>query len=84
MDKNIKQYKFGHAAHVLYDFVWHDFADVYIEKSKKQKNEKVLLYVLLETLKILHPFTPFITEEIYQTLPLKKKTMLLVEHWPKI
>ena len=82
VDVHIAKYQFGHATHVLYDFVWHDFADVYIEKSKEQKNEKVLLYVLLTTLKLLHPFTPFITEEIYQNLPLKKKSMLLVENWP--
>ncbi|MFY9457463.1 MAG: class I tRNA ligase family protein, partial [Candidatus Spechtbacterales bacterium] len=84
VDKNIEKYKFGQAAHALYDFVWHDFADVYIEKSKKQKNEKVLVFVLVETLKLLHPFIPFITEEIYQTLPLKKKSMLLVEYWPSL
>jgi valyl-tRNA synthetase len=81
-NKDIDNYRFGHAAHALYDFVWHDFADVYIEASKARKNEKLLLYVLLETLKLLHPFIPFITEEIYQTLPLEKKTMLLVEKWP--
>ena len=79
----IENYEFGQAAHVLYDFVWHDFADVYIEKSKKQKNEQVLLYVLVEALKLLHPFVPFITEEIYQTLPIENKTMLLIEKWPK-
>ncbi len=83
VDKYIESYQFGHAAHTLYDFVWHDFADVYIEQTKKQKNEEVLLYVLAETLKLLHPFIPFITEKIYQNLPLRKKTMLLVEKWPK-
>ena len=83
VDKHIEKYQFGHAAHALYDFVWHDFADTYIEASKKQKNEKVLLHVLVETLKLLHPFIPFITEEIYQNLPIKKKPMLMVENWPK-
>ncbi len=82
--KNIEEYQFGHAAHALYDFVWHDFADTYIEESKREKNERVLLHVLGETLKLLHPFIPFITEEIYQTLPRKKKSMLLlIEKWPK-
>ncbi|MBI1888861.1 MAG: valine--tRNA ligase, partial [Candidatus Spechtbacteria bacterium] len=63
-DRYIEQYEFGHAAHALYDFVWHDFADIYIEKSKKQMQEaksrkdadgtrKILLYVLSETLKLL-------------------------------
>jgi valyl-tRNA synthetase len=83
VDKYIENYQFGHATHTLYDFVWHDFADAYIEASKNKKNETVLLYTLVETLKLLHPFIPFITEKIYQTLPLEKKTMLLVENWPK-
>ncbi len=83
VNKNTEKYRFGHAAHALYNFVWHDFADTYIEASKKQKNEKVLLYVLTETLKLLHPFVPFITEEIYQNLPIKKRSMLMVENWPK-
>jgi len=94
VSRDIDLYRFGHAAHTLYDFVWHDFADVYIEKSKKQianaKNQKeseatqhILAFVLTNTLKLLHPFIPFITEEIYQTLPLKEKTMLMVEKWPK-
>jgi len=83
VDKHIEEYKFGHAAHVLYDFVWHDFADIYLEESKKKLNPEVLLYVLTETLKLLHPFVPFITEEIYQSLPLTGKTTLIIESWPK-
>lgn len=82
VDTYIENYQFGQAAHALYNFVWHDFADVYIEENKKQKDAGVLLYVLTETLKLLHPFIPFITEEIYQTLPLKKKLLLLIERWP--
>ena len=94
VDEDIEKYRFGHATHTLYDFVWHNFADIYIEKSKTQINnpknkgsaentKKILLHVLLESLKLLHPFIPFITEEIYQTLPLKKKTHLIIERWPK-
>jgi len=82
VNNDLDKYRFGHAAHALYDFVWHDLADIYVEASKNEKNEKVLVYVLTETLKLLHPFIPFITEEIYQSLPLKKKTMLLIENWP--
>ena len=82
VSKDIQVYKFGHAAHTLYDFIWHDFADVYIEESKKQKNEKILFYTLVQSLKLLHPFIPFITEEIYQSLPIDKKSMLMIEHWP--
>ncbi|MBU4204571.1 valine--tRNA ligase, partial [Patescibacteria group bacterium] len=85
--KDIKAFNFGKAAHKLYDFFWHDFCDVYIEKFKTQssgaKSQKVILYTLLTSLKLLHPFIPFITEEIYQQLPVKnRKKSLMVEKWP--
>ena len=89
VSKNIDNFQFGKAARAIYDFFWHDFCDVYIEKSKLQKDkkttQKILLYVLLNSLKLLHPFIPFITEEIYQKLPLKKKKKcLMIENWPQI
>jgi len=84
---DLENLKFGRAIHILYDFFWHDFCDVYIEKTKsgaKKETKKVLLYVLLSSLKLLHPFIPFITEEIYQGLPIKnKKECLMIEDWPK-
>ncbi len=86
LDRQLGAYQFGQAAHTLYDFFWHDFCDVYIEKVKtRQDKEKpqVLLYVLASSLKMLHPFMPFVTEEIYSFLPLKEKKMLIVEEWPK-
>lgn len=87
VDKDLENYLFGKAARTLYDFFWHDFCDKYIEESKVQQSgdkDGELLYVLLTLLKLLHPFTPFITEEIYQKLPLKnKKESLMVENWPK-
>ncbi len=98
VDTDLENFQFGKAAHTLYDFFWHNFCDVYIEKAKKQlalhrtssgagddkKTKKILLYVLLNSLKLLHPFIPFITEEIYQKLPIKtKKKCLMVEEWPK-
>jgi len=74
VNKDLENYEFGKAAHVLYDFFWHDFCDIYIEKSKAQEDkgntQKILLYVLATSLKLLHPFIPFITEEIYQKLPI--------------
>ena len=87
INTNLERFQFGRAAHVLYNFFWHDFCDVYIEKSKFQKDKKntqeILLYLLLTSLKLLHPFIPFITEEIYQKLPLKdKKGCLMIEKWP--
>ena len=87
VNKDLENFRFGQAVHKLYDFFWHDFCDEYIEQAKsqikKENTKKVLLYVLLTSLKLFHPFIPFITEEIYQKLPLKdKKKCLMVEKWP--
>jgi valyl-tRNA synthetase len=87
VNKDLEKFQFGKATHALYDFFWHDFCDIYIEKSKKRNDKEageILLYVLLASLKLLHPFIPFITEEIYQKLPMKKKKKcLMIENWPK-
>jgi valyl-tRNA synthetase len=87
VNKDLESFQFGKAAHALYSFFWHDFCDIYIEKSKSSKgksSKKTLIYVLLTSLKLLHPFVPFITEEIYQKLPIRdKKKCLMVENWPK-
>ncbi|OGN10916.1 MAG: hypothetical protein A3C69_02445, partial [Candidatus Yanofskybacteria bacterium RIFCSPHIGHO2_02_FULL_43_12] len=83
--KNIEKYKFGEAAHELYDFIWHEFADKYIEETKDkddQETKNALAYLLLTCLKLLHPFMPFITEEVYSKLPIKDKGLLIVEKWP--
>jgi len=94
VDKNLENFRFGRASHELYDFFWHEFCDKYIESAKlkiqnaknrkeKEGTIKILLRVLLASLKLLHPFIPFLTEEIYQKLPIKKKMeCLLVEEWP--
>jgi valyl-tRNA synthetase len=83
--RNIEQYNFGEAAHILYDFVWHDFADKYIEETKDKDDavtKMTLMHLLVNSLKLLHPFMPFVTEEIYSKLPFKNKNLLLVEDWP--
>ncbi len=89
--KDMDNFRFHQASYTLYHFFWHNFCDKYIEQSKKQlENPKlrtqtlnILLYVLLYSLKLLHPFMPFITEEIYQKLPIKnKKKCLMIERWP--
>ena len=88
VNRDLENYQFGRAAHTLYDFFWHDFCDKFIEEFKNQKagrpeGRKLLLYVLLTSLKLLHPFIPFITEEIYQQLPIEnKKKCLMIEGWP--
>ena len=83
VEKNIENFEFGQALHKIYDFFWHDFCDVYIEKFKSQepraKSQEFLFYVLLESLKILHPFMPFVTEAIYQKVkPKGSEKMLLI------
>jgi len=84
--KDIENYKFGQATHNLYEFIWHEFADKYIEESKNKddkKTKETLAYLLLNLLKLMHPFMPFITEEIYRQLPIKdKKKCLMIEEWP--
>jgi len=86
VDRYLDDFEFGKATHAIYDFFWHDFCDNYIEVSKKQNDEKtkkILLFVILNSLKILHPFMPFITEEIYQNMPIKnKKKSIMIEEWP--
>jgi len=82
VDNDLESFRFGPASRKLYNFFWHDFCDIYIEKTKSQEDKKntqrILLYVLLTSLKILHPFVPFITEEIYQKLPIKDKKKCLM------
>ncbi len=88
--KNLEKYNFSQATESIYNFFWHEFCDKYIEKSKPQlKDEKlslstqyILWYVLSTSLKLLHPYIPFITEEIWQNLPQEEK-MLMVASWPK-
>ena len=80
----IEIYRFGQAAETIYEFFWHKFCDVYIEKVKTRQEEAqpVLLSVLSTSLSLLHPFMPFITEELWSKLPSKNKP-LIVSLWPK-
>ena len=88
---NLDKYELGIAAQKIYDFIWDTYCDWYIELTKPRLNgedakakkgaERVLLYVLTEVLKLLHPFMPFITEEIYQALPHSGEA-LIIEDWP--
>jgi len=82
--KQIEAYRFGQASELLYDFFWHTFCDKYIEMSKKRRVEAqaTLLYVLQTSLKLLHPFMPFITEEIWQKLPNQKES-IMISSWSK-
>ncbi len=85
VDQDLSRYRFGQAAHTAHNFFWRHFCDQYIEASKKQEGEEskqVLACVLTNSLKMLHPFMPFVTEAIYQKLPFKKEMFLMVEKWP--
>jgi len=77
----IEQYQFSTAGQTLYDFVWHDVADWYLEWSKIEPNPAVLMEVIRTTMKLLHPFMPFITERIWGELGAEE--LLLVAPWPK-
>ncbi|MBI4054343.1 MAG: class I tRNA ligase family protein [Candidatus Doudnabacteria bacterium] len=87
--KNLENFRLHEAAQAIYQFSWHEFADKYIEESKKQlKDEKTkkntlytLYFVLTTILKLLHPFMPFVTEEIWSKLD--QKEMLMISPWPK-
>ncbi|MBE7023818.1 MAG: valine--tRNA ligase [Ruminococcaceae bacterium] len=89
--ENLDKYELGIAVQKLYDFIWDEFCDWYIELVKPRFSEtgdsnetaqKVLTYVLSNTLKLLHPFMPFITEEIWQALPHNGESIMISE-WPK-
>lgn len=89
---NIEKFELGVAAQKLYDFIWDDFCDWYIEFSKirlahNENDEKLsnvtrsmLVYVMAEILKLLHPFMPFITEEIWQTLPHEGEALIISKY----
>ncbi len=83
--KNLNKFELHLATDGIYHFVWHELADVYIEKSKIRREEAqpVLEHVFRQCLILLHPFMPFITEEIYQTLLANKDKSIMIEVWPQ-
>ncbi|WP_304432568.1 valine--tRNA ligase [Acutalibacter muris] len=85
MTENLERFELGVAVQKVYDFMWGDFCDWYIELSKGRMddgNRRVLCWVLGNTLKLLHPFMPFITEEIWQSLPHEGEA-IMVSKWPE-
>ncbi len=91
---NLENFRLHEAAQEIYHFVWHEFADIYIEASKKQlADEKLkettyhlLLTILIAILKLLHPFMPFITEHIWLLLKeqgIHQEDLLMVQNWPQ-
>ena len=94
--ENMDHYELGVAAQKIYDFIWDTYCDWYIEMTKarlqgedlaaKEQAQRVLCYVLTETLKLLHPFMPFLTEEIWQALPHaadNQVKFLMLQSWPQ-
>ena len=90
--ENLEKYELGLAVQKIYDFIWDDYCDWYIELTKarlygenedsKRTAQQVLLYVLDQVLRLMHPFMPFVTEEIWQAIPHEGEA-LIVADWPK-
>ncbi|MEI0749645.1 valine--tRNA ligase [Brachyspira pulli] len=91
--QKLKEYRFDEASQTIYKFYWNEFCDWYIEiskfdlkdENKKEKTIAVLLYVLEESMAMIHPFMPFITEEIYSNLPKHNidSKALIIREYPK-
>ena len=91
MDYNYEKFEFGEAARSIHNFSWEDFASWYVEISKlalnsddlatKKRTKSILSYTLLNIMKLLHPFMPFVTEEIYQKIPHTEES-IMISTWP--
>ena len=91
--RDMENFRFYLAGEKIYHYLWHRFADIILEESKKifqsgGEEEKlsrkwILLETLITSIKLLHPFMPYVTEELWSLMPLKNKKLLLVENWPQ-
>lgn len=87
--KDIEAYRFSDAAQKLYEFAWHTLADTYLEQNKErflagdECGLCVLRHVYLTVLKLLHPFMPFVTEELWSKIPRKHTQPLIISAWPR-
>ena len=93
--RSLEEYKFNEACHTLYQFIWHEFCDWYlelsklylyqeVEKKRRDLTRQTLLEVLDSILRLLHPFMPFVTEEIWQQLPRRKENgSIMIAEFPK-
>lgn len=90
IDDLYERFEFGEAAKILNHFSWEEFAAWYVEIAKiqlqdellREQTKSILAYVLLDIMKLLHPFMPFVTEEIYQNIPHKEES-IMVSSWPE-
>ena len=85
--KHMDKYEFNLAGSEIYEFAWNYFCDYYIEMAKysldDERTKSTLCYILTGILKLLHPFMPFVTEEIYQMLPVKDSESIMISEYPK-
>lgn len=94
----LEEFELGEAARLVYDFFWNDYCDWYVENSKyhlyrkdnsdeaghdRRRTRGILVFILDGVLRLLHPFMPFISEEIWQHLPRQNRTALIVAPWPQ-
>jgi valyl-tRNA synthetase len=87
----MEEFRFYRAGEMLYHYAWHTLADKYLEASKPQLDDprarentsRILRWLLERLLIMLHPFMPFVTETIWQHLPHRTQTPLIVQHWPR-
>ncbi len=90
VEKALNEYKYNEAANAIYQFIWHEFCDYYIEMSKIHMEDEysyAIKYTLLDVfekiMRLLHPFTPFITEELWQRLPNRTGDSVMISSYPK-
>jgi valyl-tRNA synthetase len=91
VNQQMEKFRFGQALEDIYQFFWHEYCDIYLEECKDRREEALptLIHVLITSLKLLHPYAPFVTETIYQEFkqelpdhPLLKPDMLIIAPWP--
>ncbi len=92
LTKEMDEYKYYLVAEKLYAYTWKEFADIILENSKdilkngtdadKKSRKQFLLHTLAKLLKALHPFAPYVTEEIWSSMPIKDRKLLIIETWP--
>ncbi|MBU1046603.1 valine--tRNA ligase [Patescibacteria group bacterium] len=85
--EDMENHRFHLASEKIYHYAWHELADKIIESIKETiestETQLMIFDILQKTLKVLHPFMPFITEEIWSSLPIQNKKLLLIERWPQ-
>ncbi|PIS41730.1 MAG: valine--tRNA ligase [Candidatus Kerfeldbacteria bacterium CG08_land_8_20_14_0_20_42_7] len=84
VDRHLAALSISDAGLAVYQFLWHEFADWYIEIAKAEKNVEFTKYIFMEGLKLLHPFAPFVSEELWKKIlgKQKKSDLLMIQKWP--